>query len=669
MNMRKLSINKACILLGTLLLLAVGAVCAAVYLLTRNITAVRCVFLFSLFVLLCVIFFVALIRRKLVRFSDAFCGQMDDMLSGDMQPKQTVEEESLFYKINYRLGRLYEVMQENKNSIAKERADLQELISDISHQVKTPIANLKMINNTLLEKEVPPQKQKEFLTAQASQLDKLDFLMQAMIKTSRLETGVISLEQKQQPVYDTLAAALGGILLNAEKKQIDVQVECPEHLDARHDRKWTSEALFNILDNAVKYTPTGGQIRVSVEGWEMYVKINIADTGIGISEQHQGTIFKRFYREDAVHDVDGIGIGLYLAREIVTLQGGYIRVASEVGKYCEKWLLMQSVHVRATTMTDYTSKVRRHIIKELGDMRMADVTLDDIQIALVPVSQKSASVYKSVVVLYKSIFRAAKESRVIDKNPTVYLTSKGGGVPQKEKEALTDEQAARLLDAIQGLPPYVFVMLGLYAGLRREEILALQWDSVYLDTDTPYLTVRRAWHTESNRPVILDELKTKAAERNIPLPICLADCLKEAKANSTSEYVVPNRDGDPLSYTQFKRLWQYIVTRTVKERSYYRYEDGKRVRHTVTPVLGEKAAHNGKVVYSLDFEVTPHQLRHTYITNLIHSSVDPKTVQYLAGHESSKITMDIYAKVKYNRPDELVKSMGGAFAQWDGVRS
>ena len=133
MNMRKLSINKACVLWGTLLLLAVGAVCAAVYLLTQNITAVRCVFLFSLFVLLCVIFFVALIRRKLVRFSDAFCGQMDDMLSGYIQPKQTVEEESLFYKINYRLGRLYEVMQENKNSIAKERADLQELISAVSY--------------------------------------------------------------------------------------------------------------------------------------------------------------------------------------------------------------------------------------------------------------------------------------------------------------------------------------------------------------------------------------------------------------------------------------------------------------------------------------------------------------------------------------------------------
>ena len=170
-----------------------------------------------------------------------------------------------------------------------------------------------------------------------------------------------------------------------------------------------------------------------------------------------------------------------------------------------------------------------------------------------------------------------------------------------------------------------------------------------------------------NRPVILDELKTKAAERNIPLPVCLSECLKEAKATSTSEYVVSNRDGEPLSYTQFKRLWQYIVTRTTKERVYYRYEDGKRIKHTVTPVLGEKAAHNGKVTYSLDFEVTPHQLRHTYITNLIHASVDPKTVQYLAGHESCKITMDIYAKVKYNRPDELVKTMSSAFAGWDNA--
>ena len=393
-----------------------------------------------------------------------------------------------------------------------------------------------------------------------------------------------------------------------------------------------------------------------------------------------GTVIKKgvLYYRTRIKDADGKLVALYARtpeelynKETIALEqienATFHRKTPTVAEYCEKWLLMQSVHVRTTTLTDYTSKVRRHIIAELGDKRMGEVSLDDIQLALVSVSKKSASVYKSVVILYKSIFRAAKESRIIDNNPTIYLTTKGGGVPQKDKAALTDEQVERLLDAVEGLPTYAFVMLGLYAGLRREEILALKWDSVYLDGNFPYLTVRRAWHTENNRPVILEELKTKAAERNIPLPTCLAECLKETKENSTSEYVVPNRDGDPLSYTQFKRLWQYVVTRTVKERSYYRYEDGKRVKHTVTPVLGEKAAHNGNVVYSLDFEVTPHQLRHTYITNLIHSSVDPKTVQYLAGHESSKITMDIYAKVKYNRPDELVRTMGNAFSQWDSV--
>ena len=343
----------------------------------------------------------------------------------------------------------------------------------------------------------------------------------------------------------------------------------------------------------------------------------------------------------------------------------YRRSTPTVEEYCEKWLLMQSAQIRMTTLIDYTSKVKNYITKPLGDMHMGDVTADDIRLALLAASKKSASVYKSVNVIYKCIFTAAMESKIIDENPTIYLKKNVGGIPQKDRLPLTDEQVDKLLDAIYGLPPYVFVMLGLYAGLRREEILGLQWDSVYLDCEAPYLTVRRAWHTEHNRPVILTELKTKAAHRNVPLPDNLLECLKEAKKTSTSDYVVANRDGDPLSYTQFKRLWQYIVTRTTKERCYYRYEDGKRVKHTVKPVLGQKAAHNGNVVYSLDFEVTPHQLRHTYITNLIHASVDPKTVQYLAGHESSKITMDIYAKVKYNRPEQLAGVLEDAFASWD----
>ncbi len=329
--MKGLSVNRACAI-GTAFLCGISlAALAAVYLLTGNLILVWLGLLFTILVFACVAVFVAFLRRKLVLFSDSLCRTMDDMLDGAAPPPQIHEEENLFYKINHRLLRLYEVMRENRERVAKDRADLQELISDISHQVKTPIANLQMVNATLLEQSVPEEKQREFLQASSGQLDKLDFLMQAMIKTSRLETGVISLDRKIQPLYDTLAAALGGILLNAEKKNIHVSVDCPPDLALAHDRKWTGEALFNILDNAVKYTPEGGTICVTVQSWELYVKIDIADSGKGIAENRQGMIFKRFYREEEVHDVDGIGIGLYLVREIVTMQGGYIKVSSAVG--------------------------------------------------------------------------------------------------------------------------------------------------------------------------------------------------------------------------------------------------------------------------------------------------------------------------------------------------
>ena len=341
------------------------------------------------------------------------------------------------------------------------------------------------------------------------------------------------------------------------------------------------------------------------------------------------------------------------------------RSTPTVAEYCEKWLLMQSSSIRVTTLNDYKSKVKNYIVKQLGDMYMADVTADDVKLALVAASRRSSSVYRSVNMLIKCIFASALDSHIIDYNPTLNISAKGG-IPQKERNALTDEQVKQLLDAIKDLPPYVFVMIGLYAGLRREEILALKWDSVYLDGEVPYITVRRAWHTEHNRPVISTELKTKAARRDIPLPKQLEECLKEAKRKSTSDYVIANSEGQPLSYTQFKRVWQYIVTRSTKERTYVRYVNGQKIKHTVSPVLGEVASHNGRVKYSLDFQVTPHQLRHTYITNLIAASVDPKTVQYLAGHENSKITMDIYAKVKYNKPHELLSAVNGAFGQNEG---
>lgn len=259
---------------------------------------------------------------------------MSDTGWNDRRQRKTTGEygnRNTLARITHRLERLYTIMQTNRRKTSEEKEELQALVSDISHQIKTPITNLKMINDTMQTQIMSEEKRQELLQASGSQLDKLDFLIQAMVKTSRLETGVIALEKKQAQFTETLTAVLNGILAPMEKKQIALSVNCPNRFSFPHDSRWTAEALYNILDNAMKYTPACGSIHVNVQEWEMYFKIDISDTGKGIPEKEQAAIFKRFYREDTVHDIDGIGIGLYLAREIVTMQGGYIKVVSDVG--------------------------------------------------------------------------------------------------------------------------------------------------------------------------------------------------------------------------------------------------------------------------------------------------------------------------------------------------
>ena len=273
--------------------------------------------------------------KRLSVFTKELCRAMDQMISGSGEPVRAVDSETLFARISYRLSRLYDIMQENRRKVDKERQELQMLVSDVSHQVKTPVSNLKMVTDTLLSKSVTEKERQEFLQGIQNQTDKLEFLFQALVKTSRLETGAIRLEKKDAPLIDTLAMACSGIVYAAEKKDICVTVDCPEGILLSHDSKWTAEAVFNLLDNAVKYTPVGGAIRISVEQWEMYVKLSVSDTGKGISESNQASIFRRFYREEEVHEQQGVGIGLYLTREIVTRQGGYIKVVSEPGKGSE----------------------------------------------------------------------------------------------------------------------------------------------------------------------------------------------------------------------------------------------------------------------------------------------------------------------------------------------
>lgn len=273
--------------------------------------------------------------KRLSTFTRELCRAMDQMISGSGEFVRVVDSETLFARISYRLSRLYGIMQENRRKVDEERQELQMLVSDVSHQVKTPVSNLKMVTDTLLSRSVTEEERREFLQGIRNQTDKLEFLFQALVKTSRLETGAIRLEKKDAPLIDTLAMALSGIVYAAEKKNISVIVDCPEDLCLSHDSKWTAEAVFNLLDNAVKYTPAGGNISVSAAQWEMYAEIKVADTGKGISESNQAAIFRRFYREKEVHGEQGVGIGLYLTREIVTRQGGYIKVNSEPGQGSE----------------------------------------------------------------------------------------------------------------------------------------------------------------------------------------------------------------------------------------------------------------------------------------------------------------------------------------------
>ena len=377
------------------------------------------------------------------------------------------------------------------------------------------------------------------------------------------------------------------------------------------------------------------------------------------------------YYRTRITDADGKRVSLYARTEKelavkLAMAKGVIEDAKfrkynpTVAEYAEKWLVMQSAHIQPTTLEGYTYAVRKYTIAPLGDMYMSDVTADDIKLAMVPVAKRSEAVYSTVNMLFKSIFYSAEYSNLIKDNPTKKLNAKGG-IPKKEKEALTDDQAAKLLDTIKGLPPYVFVMIGLYSGLRREEILALQWDCVFLDAATPYISVRRAWHEENNRPVINTDLKTRSARRDVPIPKVLVECLREEKEKSISEYVIADSEGQPLSYSQFKRVWNYITVRSTAERTLYKYVNGQAIKKKFKPEPGQTRVNRPNIVYCIDFTVTPHILRHTYITNLIHAGVDPKTVQHLAGHKNSKVIMDIYAKVKYNKPEELSAVVNEAF--------
>ena len=282
MRLERISVKRVFLLACGGMAVSMLAICAVLFTMTGELWVLMAGIPLIACALIWMFLLTLFLSKRLSAFARELCWTMDQMISGSENPVRTADSETLFARISYRLLRLYDIMQENRRKVDEERQELQMLVSDVSHQVKTPVSNLKMVTDTLLTKPVTEEERREFLQGIRSQTDKLEFLFQSLVRTSRLEIGTIRLEKKDSPLIDTLAMACSGIVYAAEKKNISVSIDCPDDLRFFHDSKWTAEALFNLLDNAVKYTQAGGSVSVSVEQWEMYVKLDVTDTGKGI---------------------------------------------------------------------------------------------------------------------------------------------------------------------------------------------------------------------------------------------------------------------------------------------------------------------------------------------------------------------------------------------------
>lgn len=271
------------------------------------------------------------LRKEVEQFVGKVEQALDAIVTGKEWKLQGELTDSLWDRTETQLAKAEHVFQKKQEESLREKETVKGLISDISHQTRTPLANMKLYLE-LLEEETLSGEGNGFLAKLCEQVEKMDFLMQSMVKMSRLETGILQIRQEKQDLAETIRRAVADVVPVAAAKEIDLFVDCPDGMMVPHDGKWTQEAVSNILDNAVKYTESGGQIHLSVERQEIFWQIAIADTGKGIAVERQAQIFTRFYREPEVHDNPGVGIGLYLARRIIELQKGYIEVRSEAGK-------------------------------------------------------------------------------------------------------------------------------------------------------------------------------------------------------------------------------------------------------------------------------------------------------------------------------------------------
>lgn len=253
---------------------------------------------------------------------------LEHAISGE--PIETSFDETKMSALETKLAQYLKMNQLGKQQLNDEKERIDALISDISHQTKTPIANM-LLYSELLAEEIQDEKSKEMLEAIHFQAEKLSFLTQSLVKISRLESGVIQTVPEKNSVSELIEKVVTQVEPKASMKDIYIDVSSVDG-EALFDMKWTSEAIGNIVDNAVKYTKIGGNIQITVNEYSLFTRIDIRDNGIGIAENDLPKIFGRFYKCSTTQQEEGVGLGLYLAREIISGQGGYIKVSSQIEK-------------------------------------------------------------------------------------------------------------------------------------------------------------------------------------------------------------------------------------------------------------------------------------------------------------------------------------------------
>lgn len=264
------------------------------------------------------------IRTK--RTMDTLEKMIDSAADGEYS--ETKFDESRLSALETKFSNYLSSSNTSSKNIMKEKEKIKTLISDISHQIKTPISNL-ILYSELIEEGDLSEDMRSNVEAIKQQAEKLEFLIKSLVKLSRLENGILKLSPQKEKIQPMLKDIYEQYISKARNKNLKLEIKAT-NLQATFDRKWTTEALGNIVDNAIKYTNTG-KVTISVQEYEIFTRIDISDTGMGIDEFEQAEVFSRFYRSQSVHNDEGVGIGLYLTREIISSEGGYIKLTSELG--------------------------------------------------------------------------------------------------------------------------------------------------------------------------------------------------------------------------------------------------------------------------------------------------------------------------------------------------